>query len=274
MTSAVLPQTAHSAPFDALAEAYDEVFTNSRIGRAQRNSVWRVMDSAFLPGQRVLELNCGTGVDALHLAERGVSVLACDVSPRMIAVAERRLEVTAPRPHVVFRVLATEEIASLRGVTPFDGAFSNFSGLNCVADLSAVARDLACLVRPGARAILCVFGAFAAWEVAWYLSKGEARKALRRFRKGGVPVRLVADRTVPCRYPTVRTLARIFAPEFRLRRWKGVGVSVPPTYLDHFASRFPRFMSVLEWADPWLGCCPVVRGLADHMVLEFERCQE
>ena len=86
---------ARTAPFDAVADEYDARFTNSLIGRAQRESVWREMDRLFRPGQRVLEINCGTGVDALHLAARGIQVVACDASPEMIAVARRRLDASA-----------------------------------------------------------------------------------------------------------------------------------------------------------------------------------
>ena len=42
-------------------------------------------------GERVLELNCGTGEDAVHLARRGVRVLATDNSPRMLAAARSKI---------------------------------------------------------------------------------------------------------------------------------------------------------------------------------------
>lgn len=59
---------------DAIAETYDEVFTNSVTGRAQRELVWRELDRCFHPQQRILELECATAVDATHLASRGVEV--------------------------------------------------------------------------------------------------------------------------------------------------------------------------------------------------------
>jgi ubiquinone/menaquinone biosynthesis C-methylase UbiE len=268
---AALATSAREAPFDHVAETYDVVFTSSLIGRAQRDSVWEELDCCFHPGQRILELNCGTGVDAVHLAERGVEVLACDVSPRMIQVAHRRIASQVGPARVDFRVLATEDIAALVGEGPFDGMFSNFGGLNCVPHLSAVARDLAKLLAPGARALLCMAGRAVAWEIIWYLAKGNPQKALRRFRRGGTVGRLVEGVTVEVHYPSARTMARLFAPDFRLLRLKGVGVTVPPSYLEPLAQRFPRVLRSLTAADRLLSCVPVFRSLADHLLLEFQR---
>ena len=200
-------------------------------------------------------------------------MLACDVSPRMIQVARRRIASQEGPARADFRVLATEEIASLVDEGPFDGMFSNFGGLNCVPDLSAVARDLAKLLTPGARALLCMAGRAVAWEIIWYLAKGNPRKALRRFRRGGTAGRLVEGVTVEVHYPSARTMARLFAPDFRLLQLKGVGVTVPPSYLEPLAQRFPRVLRSLTAADRVLSRVPVVWALADHLLLEFERVE-
>lgn len=293
MSTNALEAAPRPAPFDAVAAAYDAEFTDSVIGQAQRRAVWRELDGAFRAGQRVLEINCGTGVDALHLARRGVEVLACDSSSRMIEVARQPLRravgalLAAPELEtdagssglrtklgapVRFEVLATEEIGTLRGsLAPFDGAFSNFAGLNCVDDLEAVGRDLAALLKPGARMVLCLFGTRCVWETLWYLGRGQPRKAFRRLRSAGGVARLGNGTTVRVRYPSVRALRRLFRPEFRLKAWKGVGVAVPPSYVEPLARRFPRGLALLVWMDRWVASLPLLRGLGDHVVLVFER---
>jgi SAM-dependent methyltransferase len=262
---------AQTAPFDHIAETYDEVFTDSPIGRAQRAAVWRALDCRFRPGQHILELNCGTGLDAAHLVERGVKVLACDAAPRMIEVAKRRRNAMGPGTSADLRVLATERIAELEGEGLFDGAFSNFGGLNCVEDLGAVARNLGRLLRPGATALLCMMGRSAAWEIAWYLGQGKPRKALRRFQRGGAIGRLAEGVTVQVYYPSVRGMARIFAPDFKLVRLKGIGITVPPSYMSKLAQRFPRVLHALAQVDSRVSGLPVLRSLADHILLEFQR---
>jgi len=260
-------------PFDAVADEYDARFTNSLIGRAQRESVWREMDRLFHPGQRILEINCGTGVDALHLSARGIHVVACDASGGMVNVALRRLDALCNRGHVDFRVLAIEQIRQLEKEGLYDAVLSNFAGLNCVADLRRVARDLARLVRPGGRAVLCVFGRLCLWEMVWYLLRGNLQKALRRLSGGGVLARLAPGQSVLVRYPSIGSLRRDFGPHFRLVSWKGVGIVVPPSYLEPWAKRFARLFEFAARIDPFLGRSPGFRALADHAVLVFERVE-
>jgi ubiquinone/menaquinone biosynthesis C-methylase UbiE len=260
-----------NTPFDAIASTYDDVFSESPIGLAQRNAVWKEMDRSFHTGDRVLEINCGTGIDAIHMARRGIEVEACDSAPQMIAVAQDR----AGGEHlpVRFRCLPTERIGELAPAS-YDGVLSNFSGLNCISDLYLVATSLARLVRPGGRVILCVFGTFCAWEILWYLSSRDLCKAFRRFRRHGIEAILAPSTTVTVHYRTVSTLTKILTPHFHLERRQGVGILVPPSYASSLASSFPRLLRVAARIDPLIGRCPLVRSIGDHTVLTFRRVEE
>jgi ubiquinone/menaquinone biosynthesis C-methylase UbiE len=255
--------------WDAAAETYERDFAGTLIGQTRREAVWRELDRVFGPGQRVLELNCGTGIDAVHLAERGVRVLACDIAPRMIDLACQRVNRAKIGGSIEFRALATEDIGELGAEGPFDGALSNFSGLNCVEDVSAVARNLWRLLKPGAPVLLCIVGRFVPWEIVWFLAHGEPRKAVRRFHRR--PVRHLETGALMIRYRSVKEMAHLLVPEFRLRKWKGIGICVPPSYLEHWACRFPKLTKVLAKADRWFDGVPVLRGMADCALLEFER---
>ena len=252
--------------WDVTAETYDQVFPETLVGKAQRGAVWRELDRVFQRGQRVLELNCGTGIDAVHLAERGVRVVACDLSPRMVELATCRSVDANVAELAAFRVLPTEQIAQLVGEgVRFDGVFSNFSGLNCVEDLPRLARSLGQLLLPGGRALFCMAAPFCPWEMAWYFSHGDFRQAMRRLRPGS------DDPRVKVHYWPVREVARIFAPEFRLQRWQGIGVAVPASCMESLVRRTPNLLEWLARTDRWLARVPVVRGFADCLLLEFER---
>ncbi len=256
------------APFDSLAESYDRVFTDSLIGRAQRDAVWRELDAAFVPGQHVLELNCGTGVDAVHLAERGVRVDAFDSSPVMIRVAQRRISPAMLLPPR-FEVLATEDLGALDAV--YDGAFSNFGGLNCVQDLRQVARNLARLVRPLGHLMLCLASRFCAWETGWWLAHGNSSKAFRRLHRNGVTAELAPGALVHVQYPRMGELRRLFQPEFSLISARGIGLLVPPSYIEPHARRFPGLLRGAAHLDAKLSSLPILRTFADHILLKFRR---
>ncbi len=262
-----------SAPFDGVADRYDEVFTTSRIGLAQRASVWRELERTFHAGDCVLEIGCGTGVDACFLADRGVHVLACDSSSRMIAITTRRLINHHHAGRVQPQILAAEEIRTLRGAEPFDGVFSNFGALNCVQNIPALAKDLAPLVRPGAAVLLCWMGPCCLWEIFWYLAQAKPAKALRRLHRGGSSALLSGGGYVHVHYPSLHSLARAFSPEFSLESIKGIGVAVPPSYLESAANRFPRLLRTAELVDSFLGRCPGIRILADHVLVKFKRTE-
>ncbi len=265
--SADSPQFAQ-AYWNRAAETYVQDFSGTGIGEARRHAVWRRLDKMFSPGQKLLELNCGTGIDAVHLAQKGIQLVACDISSRMIDLA-RQLAASANTSELIdFRVLPNEEIGSLKGENLFDGAFSNFCGLNCVEDLAAVVRELTRLVKPEAPVLLCMMGRFVPWEIAWFMGRGEPGKALRRFR--GNSFRPSGPGTVCIQRPSVSEIARAMSPAFRLRKWSGVGIAVPPTYTENRMQHFPRMIKGLAAIDRMIEELPLFRRMADCVVLEFE----
>jgi ubiquinone/menaquinone biosynthesis C-methylase UbiE len=255
--------------FDTLAPGYDELFTRSMIGRAQRGAVWEVLFDVFEEGAHILELNCGTGEDALFLARHDMSVVACDGSEGMIQTARKRLQEEDPDAPIQFELLPTERLSQLHPGTLFDGALSNFSGLNCVSDLHQAAHDLASLVTPHAPVLICLSTRFCLVETLWFLFHGNFRKAFRR--TPGVAHAKVSGYMVKVHYPTLREVRRSFSPWFRLRSCTGIGVAVPPSYLEAMMRKYPRLLGVLSSIDKHISRLPFLRIMGDHMLLRFER---
>ena len=254
------------SPFDSMARDYDDSFTSSTIGKLMRAATWRRFDTLFRPGDRVLELNCGTGEDAAQLGRRGVRVLATDASDEMVAVARAKVACSGLSEVVEVATLRIEGLAQLRTAGPFDGALSNFGGLNCVEDLPAVARGLAAVLRQGARAALCVMGPTVPWEWGWHLARGEPRKAFRRLRTSGTPWR-----GLTIRYPRIANVRRAFAPYFQQTRVSAVGALVPPSYAFEWGSRHPRLLAALDRWERRFETMPPLPWLADHYLIEMER---
>jgi ubiquinone/menaquinone biosynthesis C-methylase UbiE len=271
LTSPTAVQPHAILAFNKMAEKYDDHFTRSLIGRAQRNAVWDVMTRTFHRGDHILELNCGTGEDALFFARNGISVVACDASDQMIEIARQRHSSEAPNASLEFRLLPSERIHDLHLNGPFDGAFSNFSGLNCIEDLRQISHDLARLVRPGAPLLVCMSTRFCISEILWFLLHGNPRKAFRRC--SGHTQAKVGEFTIDVYYPTLRRLQKIFAPDFVMRSCTGIGVSVPPSYVETSIRRYPRTLKLLSSIDRVISRLPWFRVIGDHMIIRFDRLQ-
>jgi SAM-dependent methyltransferase len=255
--------------FDRLATTYDRDFTESLIGRAQRNAVWKEMLKVFHPQDNILELNCGTGEDAFFMASYGISVFACDASQQMILRAEQRLHHKSQSLPVVFCHLSTERIAELSPYRRFDGVFSNFSGLNCIEDLKPVATALSSLLHHNNRLLLCFSTRYCWSEFLYYTLRGEFRKAVRRW--GGRTTAVLDGVPLTIYYPTVREICRSFAPHLRLSEQIGIGVAIPPSYMEPQIRSYPVLFRVLCKLEAMLARLPILRSIGDHVLLCFEK---
>ena len=123
---------------------------------------------AARPGERVLDVATGTGMVASELVRRyGVSVVALDQSPQMLAAARARL---ASSPRLSEQVTLVEAQAER---LPFaDGEFDHLTFtylLRYVEDPRATLRELARVVAPGGRIASLEFGepGREPWHALW-----------------------------------------------------------------------------------------------------------
>ena len=68
-------------------------------------------------------------------------------------------------------------------------------------------------------------------------------------------------------YPTVAEICTAFAPNFELQRWTGIGLCVPPSYVNLPAT----MVGVLAACDRLLARLPLLRALADHRLFLLVR---
>jgi SAM-dependent methyltransferase len=254
-----------SAAFDALALDYDRSFTATPIGMLMRRVVWRRCVACFAPGARILEMNCGTGEDAVYLAQSGARVLATDASQAMLEIAALKAARAGVADRVSTLPLDFHSLGSL-GADGFDGLLSNFGGLNCLEDPRQLRRPLAARLRPGAAALLCVMGPCVPWEWCWFMLRGQPDKAFRRLRRGGV-----AWRGQRIYYPTIGSLRRALAPDFQATRVAAIGALLPPTYAAAWSRRWPQWLSRLDRWERRFETLPPLPWLADHYLLELRR---
>jgi trans-aconitate methyltransferase len=93
------------------------------------------------PGERILDLGCGTGQLTARIAESGARVVGLDSSPEMIGQARQNY------PNLEFKLA---DAASFSFPREFDAVFSN-AALHWVREAENVIRCVASCLRPGGR---------------------------------------------------------------------------------------------------------------------------
>ena len=199
----------------------------------------------------------------LFLSLLNVSVVACDTPEGMIQPGN---------PPIQLNLLPTEHLSKRRPGALFDGALSNFSGLNSVADLNRTARDLASMVTLGAPVIICLSTRFCLSETLWFLFHGKLRKAFRR--SFAIATVKVDSRAVKIHYPALREVKKSFSSSFLMRSCTGIGIAAPPTFLEPIFRKYSRVLGLLNRIDKGVSHLPLFRTIGHHMLLCFERVEE
>jgi ubiquinone/menaquinone biosynthesis C-methylase UbiE len=256
--------------FDSVAADYDGNRGNNALIQDMRREMWRWLDATFAPDSRLIDLGCGTGLDAVRMAQVGHRVTATDWSPAMV----RRTSERAQREQLADRVEAVNvgahQLWQLAGDGSFDGAYSNLGAMNCLPDLVAVSRECARLLKPGGTLLFTVIGRVCPWEVGYYLLGGRWERAKVRYSRGSIPVRM-NDHTVWTSYYSPREFYRSFRSQFALRHYRGLCVFAPPPYLtavrDKHALWYERLWRMDRRAAGW----PLLRNLGDHFLIVMRK---
>ena len=244
--------------FDLHAGDYDDTWGADPVAIALRRRVQALMERWLPPGGRVLDLGCGTGVDAAWLTSKGHVVTAVDGSAAMVARATRAT------PGLRGLHLDASDPGLLQGEV-FDAAVLDFGVLNCL-DLRVTVASLARLLRPGGVALLVFMPRVHPAALLRDLARGrwsEARGRLARLQQ--VPVHGQPVRT---QYLHPGEVVAALAPTFVLRDQRSLGALLPPprSRLAH-----TRLLGALNGLDTLCAGWPALRDLGDHVAVVAQR---
>ena len=256
--------------YDELAPRYDLVPSENRINRLMRNASVAHLLEMYPPGSRVLEIGCGTGDEALALAQRGVDVVAIDPAPEMVRIATEKAEERGLTMRVEFRRAYARDLPSIADSLggPFDGGYASFS-LEYEPDLEPVARGLHKVLRPEARFLASVPSRLCLVEFALAIGSGHPGMSGRRLSPWHD--HKVGGHFVPIRTYTPRAFARAISPHFAIERVEALPAIVPPPYMNRIYSRFDGFAEAVERADAALRARFPFRYLGDHFIAFLRR---
>ena len=251
-------------PFDTIAEAfsrtagkYDDFAGDHPHLTRMRNKVYEHINRFIPLGSRILELNAGTGVDAVELARRGYIIHATDIAPGMLDRARDKMNRSGLGDRITIQESSFTETDNIQGA-PFDAVFSNLGGLNCISDLKPVINQLSRVLRPDGIVTWVLMPHVCLWEIA-EVFRGNFRVAFRRFSRHGVQTHLEGLH-FDVYYFSPRQVINWFGDEFELLMVEGLSVITPTAESKSFAKLYPSLYRTLSFLDdklsphwPWYG---------------------
>ncbi|MBI5649039.1 MAG: class I SAM-dependent methyltransferase [Chloroflexi bacterium] len=249
--------------FSRKAFIYDAFGENHPNLTRMRETVYRHALDFLRPDDHILEINAGTGTDAIFFARAGMRVHATDLAPAMVARIEQKIVQHNLRARLTVEQCSFTELDHLRAES-FDAIFSNFGGLNCIADLRAATRQFPRVLRAGGIATCVIMPPFCLWDLA-AIVKGDFRTATRRLR--GKTIANIEGVPVATFYFSPRQVADAFGDSFRVERVQGLSIFAPPADRKNFAQRFSRAYRLLVALDERVATRRPFRAWGDFFII-------
>lgn len=259
------------AAFDGVAESYDEHIMGNEMNLWLRNRSTDLLKRCFRPGERVLEIGCGTGTETLALAGSGVSIIASDISSKMLAVLGSKAKASNVQKMVTTlhaRPYELKEKLRLEGVEGLDGAYSTYGAVNTDPSLPRFFGDLFSIIRPNGTLVIGVWNRFCLSEILGYTLRMKPQMAVGRMRN---PVPVGKSRfCIASNAYTVGSMKSLMKGLFEVREVVGVEIFLPPSNLVHYLPPRP-LAQILKRADVSLEAHFPWNRLGDHFLLVCKR---
>ena len=259
-----------AAAFTRQSKIFDGLFSGNPIIRYKRQRVRNVLHEHLHPGSRILEINSGTGEDAIWFAQQGHYVHATDISEGMQKVLREKICFEGLQRNITSEKCSYTSLEKLQDQGPYDLIFSNFAGLNCTEELSRVIRSFGRLLQPNGKIVLVLLPPFCLWELLMVF-RGRFRTAFRRFfSKQGIPAR-VEGISITCWYYNPGFIIKQLKSEYNLLGVEGICSIVPPSYIEHFAERYPILYRFLQKKEGQLKSKWPWRSIGDYYIISMQK---
>jgi cyclopropane fatty-acyl-phospholipid synthase-like methyltransferase len=254
--------------FDSYAGGYDAHFTHSLIGKGQRAIVHKYLSSLADQTRSVLEVNCGTGEDAVFLSALFEKIMCTDASEEMIKISRDKLgEIKNVECKTISMQRLKDQITG-----GYHLIFSNFGGINCLseAEVKVFSETCAFLGAKDSEIVMVIMGKKCLWERFYFNYKKDKQNAVRRSGNAGVPTRIM-DSVFQTYYYSPAHIAQLFSKHFKMIGLKPVGFFIPPSYLNAWAEKHPSLFSVLCKMEKVSAAAPFLSDYADHYLIHLKR---
>ncbi|HEY2720169.1 MAG TPA: methyltransferase domain-containing protein, partial [Chitinophagaceae bacterium] len=266
----ILNEQQAAKAFSRQSPVFDKTYSTNKLIQYKRTRVREHVNELIAPNSEILELNAGTGEDAIYFAKQGHSVHATDISEGMQNILREKVRLNKLEKKISAELCSFTQLENLKDLGPFDLIFSNFAGLNCTNQLDKVLHSFSSLLKPGGIVTLVILPQLCLWE-SLLLFKGKLKTAFRRsFSKKGRKAHIEGEYFL-CWYYNPSTIRKTLKKEFKVLKIEALCTFVPPSYIENFVDKHPksfRFLKNLEskWKSRWPW-----RSIGDYYIISLRK---
>ncbi|HVX49543.1 MAG TPA: class I SAM-dependent methyltransferase [Chitinophagaceae bacterium] len=230
--------------FTKQSHIFDALYADNPIIQYKRQRVRAHAGQFLQPRSHILELNAGTGEDAIYFAQQGHTVHATDVSTGMLQQLQQKATMFKAGSSISTELCSFTQLETLTAKGPYNLIFSNFAGLNCTGNLNTVLQSFNNLLLPGGVATMVIMPPFCLWETLLAL-RGNFKNAFRRFNSSKGVWANVEGIKFLCWYYKPSYIKKHLPPGFEILSVEGLCAAVPPSYFEGFPARHPQLYKKL-----------------------------
>ncbi len=253
--------------FSKQSEIYDEYESDNKVLFWMRQQVYTVAMKYLKAGNKILELNSGTGTDAIYFARNGFNVLATDLADGMIEKIKSKISKENLYDKIRVKQCSYTELEKLYP-EKFDFIFSNFGGLNCVDNLSDITKHFPNLLNIGGRMMIVIMPPVCPWEII-QIFRGKIKFAFRRLNKTGAESNVEGVR-FNTYYFSANNVKKSFHKNLKIIYKQGLAVFTPIPQMEMFQNKFPQMLKLLNRMDEKLSRYFPLNLIGDHLILVAE----
>lgn len=250
--------------FGNMADEYDRLQLTNKPVQIMRQKYYEVVLKTVAPPANVLELNCGSGIDAKYFAGKDYNILATDISDKMLENAKSK----CLSLNIDFKNLDINEL-NLLNDKKFELILSNLGGLNCIKNIKALSRQINSLLNSNGYFIAVVMPSFNLWEFLSIFKKNKKR-ALRRLVKEDVLAN-VGGQNIKVNYYSPKTFKEAFAENFSLVELKALRIFAPPPTAGHWYEKHKIITDALDKIDNTLENFYFSSFISDYYIAVFKK---
>lgn len=256
--------------FDKESSEYDSIFTNSFIGIAQRSLVWQELIKTIGKEkiQTILEINCGTGEDAVFINHLGIKVFPTDISKEMVNIANAKLKEK--------NYLSNAQVCDCRNLNllnlnaKVDLIFSNFGGLNCIDkdEFKNFFVNSKFLFKERENYFLVLMAKNTLWEKLFFLIKGKFSQINRRNTTMPIDAAMKYE-SISTFYYSIKEIEQILPKHLIMKKTTPIGFFIPPSYMEKWILKNPRIFKFLKLLDSRIQNFSILSNFSDHFIVQI-----